>query len=46
VYPLIVTVQQLSKNVAMAMNTHTAIEEFLDVLSSMQSALHEKKVGG
>jgi hypothetical protein len=44
VYPL-VAMQQLSKDVAMAKNTHATIEKLLDMLFFMRSVLYEKKVG-
>jgi hypothetical protein len=44
VYPLIVARQRLSRNVITATNTHTTLEDLLDV-SSMRSVSYQRKVG-
>jgi hypothetical protein len=42
--PTIIARKRLNKHVPIAMNTHTTIEKLLDVLFSMQSISHQRKV--
>jgi hypothetical protein len=44
-YPHVVARQQLSKNIAAAMNTHATIEELLDLSFCMLSVSYQIKVG-
>jgi ABC-type proline/glycine betaine transport system permease subunit len=45
VYSSIVARQGLGKNVTVAINTHTTIEELLGVYFSMRSVSYRRKVG-